>query len=80
MWQMKTQIKDLYENGYYLTGKYNRVDIIDPFGNKVIEIFFFGSKDIRIRKGKCWWTVNEIFNIVLDENGQPTVETPGLTI
>ncbi len=81
MWEMKTKIlKELYDNGYYLTGEYNRVDIINPNGDKSLEIFFFGLSDIRIRKVKQWWTTDEMFNIFLDEEGEVRIELPEFII
>ena len=72
MWEMKTKIlKELYDNGYYLTGEYNRVDIINPNGDKSLEIFFFGLSDIRIRKDR---------NIFLDEEGEVRIELPEFII
>ncbi|MCI8640733.1 MAG: hypothetical protein HFJ59_02520 [Clostridia bacterium] len=81
MWEMKTKIlKELYDNGYYLTGEYNRVDIINPNGDKSLEIFFFGLRDIRIRKVKQWWTTDEMFNIFLDEEGEVRIQLPEFVI
>lgn len=43
MWKMRTIVdKNLYDEGYWLEGEGNRVDIVGPEG-KCFEIFFFGE-------------------------------------
>ncbi len=76
MWEMATTIdKELYEEEYRLSGEKNRVDIIDSKGKKYFEIFFFGSNDIRIRKGKEYWKVEKIFKITVGKNKKPEIKT-----
>ena len=81
MWEMKTTVsKELYAKGYRLDGKENRVDIIGPDGKKCFEIFFFGRKDIRVRKGKECWKINEILKIFIGKSGKPEIEASFLII
>lgn len=76
MWEMATTIdKELYEEGYRLSGEKNRVDIIDSKGKKYFEIFFFDSNDIRIRKQMEYWKVEKIFRITVEENKKPEIKT-----
>lgn len=75
MWKMQTTVNaELYDNGYYLTGEDNRVDIVDSEGNKYFEIFFFGKGNILIMsESDCYWAEHiwEIF--VSDDDGEPTI-------
>lgn len=73
MWKMRTIVdKNLYDEGYWLEGEGNRVDIVGPEG-KCFEIFFFGEDILIMCEKKCWWK-NVIYQIYIsDDDGKPAI-------
>lgn len=74
MWKMQTTVnKNLYDAGYYLEGEGNRVDIVDPWGEKCQEIFFLGE-DILIMWDCGYQWSTSIREILVGADGKPYID------
>lgn len=69
---MRTRVsEELYNEGYWLDGKGNQVDLIGPEG-KVFEIFFLGE-DILVMCERTHWWCNIIYEIFITDDRIPTI-------
>lgn len=54
--------KEFYDYGFKLDGERNRIDIINPYNEKVCEIFFF-ENGVLIMSREHVWTAKGILGI-----------------
>lgn len=64
--------KDLYDEGYRITGQGTQIRVIDEKDNTHLEILFF-SKEILIMSADDYVWANKITKIFMDK-GEPRIE------